>query len=287
MRYTRRQFSSLLASGFFSAGYPGTLAAPTKPRIQLAVESWSFRELLGQDPEGTLARVAEIGYEAIELAHYYQWEKLTASTVARALRASGLKCCSSHINLEVIQDDQLERTLDYHRTIGNSVLIIASLPHQTTIVGWQDLARRVSERAAKLSEHGFRLGYHNHPGDFQPVEGQIPWEVFFKHTDPRVIHQLDVGNMLQEHRDPRPYLKMFPGRTQSIHVKDRDANYQPVVVGEGALPWNDILEICSTTGGTEWYIIEYESKQYPPLEAIRRCLEGFKRIVERWQAQRA
>lgn len=288
MRYSRREFGLLLSSGLALPSYAGGLQRTRRSRrIPVAVESWSVRELLGQEPEKTLAEIATMGYEGIELAHYYNWEKLTADRVRKALDASGLKCCSSHINLKVIEDDELPRTLDYHRTIGNSVLIIASLPPQKTVAGWIDLAKRVEERAAKLAEHGFRLGYHNHPGDFRPVEGQIPWEIFFKNTSSRVLHQIDVGNMLKEHWDPRPYIRMFAGRTQSIHVKDRDANYEPVVVGEGTLPWRDILDLCETVGGTEWYIIEYESKDLPPMEAIRRCLSGFRRILQTRQAASA
>ena len=76
-----------------------------------------------------------------------------------------------------------------------------------------------------------RLGYHNHAGDFEPLPtGEVPWEVFFNNTSKEVIHQLDVGNMPQEYQDPVKYLKMYPGRTHSIHVKDRDAEHNQAVV---------------------------------------------------------
>lgn len=29
-------------------------------------------------------------------------------------------------------------------------------------------------------------------------------------------------------------------------------------------------------GGSEWYIIEYESSAYPPLEAVERCLRALR-----------
>jgi sugar phosphate isomerase/epimerase len=281
MRFSRREFSALVGGtlgGFACSTQPEppaeeAAAASARKKLPVAVETWCFKELLGEDPEGTLAQVGAMGYEGIELAHYYNWDKLTKETVSKALKDNGLKCCSSHLNLKSLEDENLAATIDYHKTIGNSVLIVASLPHQDSPSGWTDLAKRFDERAAKVGEQGMRLGYHNHAGDFEPMaDGQVPWEIFFNNTSNEVIHQLDVGNMPKEYQDPVKYLKMYPGRTQSIHVKDRDAEHQQVLVGDGILPFAEIFELCETIGGTEWYIVEYEDKAVPPLEAVKRCL---------------
>jgi sugar phosphate isomerase/epimerase len=281
MRISRREFGAVVGGtlgGFACSSQPEQpveqAAAETgRKKLPVAVETWCFKELLGEDPEGVLAQVGEMGYDGIELAHYYNWEKLTKETVSKALQANGLKCSSSHLSLKNLEDENLAETIDYHKTIGNSVLIVASLPHQDSAAGWMDLAKRFDERAAKVGEQGMRLGYHNHAGDFMPMaDGQVPWEIFFNNTSQAVIHQLDVGNMPQEYQDPIKYLKMYPGRTHSIHVKDRDAEYNQVLVGDGILPFKEIFELCETIGGTEWYIVEYEDKAVPPLEAVKRCL---------------
>lgn len=289
--FSRRQFGSLLTGALGGVACSTSQrdaattsvepsGAPARKRIPIAVESWCFKELLAQDPEGIIAQVAEMGYEGIELAHYYRWDSLTAPRVRQALDANKLRCCSSHVNLESLTGDALSKTLEYHHTIGNTVLIVASLPHQEAAQGWLDMAKRFGEMAGTLGEHKMRLGYHNHAGDFIPMaDGQVPWEVFFNHTPENVIHQLDVGNMPKEYQDPIKYLKMYPGRTQSIHVKDRSAEHEQVLVGDGVLPFRDIFDLCSTIGGTEWYIVEYEDKAYPPMEAVRRCLESMKRIL--------
>ena len=47
-------------------------------------------------------------------------------------------------------------------------------------------------------------------------------------------------------------------------------------LGEDDLEWAQICSICETTAGTEWYIVEYESDAYPPLEAVDRCLKGLR-----------
>lgn len=285
MNFSRRDMGRLIAGGAALLAACGkgpdsaSAPAPGKKRIPVSVETWSVKELLAEDPEGIIAQLAQMGYEGIELAHYYRWENLTAPRVRKALTDNGIVCSSAHINLQSLQDDQIERTVEYNKEIGNSVLIIASLPHQETIAGWKDLAAQVDDRAAKAAEYGMRIGYHNHAGDFQPLEGQIPWEVFFDNTRQQVIHQLDVGNMPKEHQEPLKYLKKYPGRTHSIHVKDRSADYEQVLVGEGILPFREIFDLCATIGGTEWFIVEYESKEHPPMEAVRQCLESVRKMI--------
>ncbi len=273
MRISRRDFGSVLAG---TLGGMACSSQPTRKKVPIAVESWCFKELLGEDHEGTIAEVAKMGYEGIELAHYYRYEHLKAEQFRRALDANSLKCSSVHLNLASFEDDALPRTVEYNQTLGNSVLIVASQPKHETIAGWEESAKRFNELAAKVGEHGMRLGYHNHAGDFVPLEGQVPWEVFFNNTSDNIIHQLDVGNMPREYQDPLKYINMYPGRTQSIHVKDRDAEHEQALVGEGILPFREIFEQCEAVGGIEWYIVEYESDAHPPMEAVDRCLQALR-----------
>ena len=64
---------------------------------------------------------------------------------------------------------------------------------------------------------------------------------------------------------------------ESIGETDRHAGFRPII-GEDSVPWDEIFRICETTGGTEWYIVEYESDAYPPLESVERCLTALKEM---------
>jgi sugar phosphate isomerase/epimerase len=50
------------------------------------------------------------------------------------------------------------------------------------------------------------------------------------------------------------------------------------VIGDGQMKWKEFFEICETTGGTEWYIIEHETPGLAPLEAVKLCLEAMKKM---------
>ena len=56
---------------------------------------------------------------------------------------------------------------------------------------------------------------------------------------------------------------------------DPHAGFKPVI-GDDDTPWAEVFELCETAGGTEWYIVEYESDAYPALEAVELCLKNLK-----------
>ena len=56
---------------------------------------------------------------------------------------------------------------------------------------------------------------------------------------------------------------------------DPRSGFRPLI-GEDSVPWDEVFRICESTGGTEWYIVEYESDAFAPLESVERCLKALK-----------
>jgi sugar phosphate isomerase/epimerase len=40
--------------------------------------------------------------------------------------------------------------------------------------------------------------------------------------------------------------------------------------------WAEVFRVCDADPVTEWYIVEYESDAYPPLESVDRCLQALR-----------
>jgi len=123
-----------------------------------------------------------------------------------------------------------------------------------------------------------QVGYHNHSHEFKPIDGETPWDIFAQNTNEDVILQLDTGNAMGGGGDPVAYLEKYPGRTVTIHLKEFSATNPKALIGEGDLDWQKIFSICETTGGTKWYIIEEEKEVYPPLVAIEKSLQNYKKL---------
>jgi len=252
-------------------------------RIPIGLELYSVRNEMDKDVYGTLKAVAGMGYEGVEFAG-------PPKHGGRVLRAMlddlGLVCCGWHTPFEMVQDERLPATIELNKALGNRRLIIPGIPGNLVDSRdkWRKMADFFNVLAGKLAPHDMVTGYHNHTTEFKPLDGERPWDTFFSNTDRRVIMQVDTGNAACGGADPVALLKQYPGRAGTVHLKPftpsaakgkRGEGFRPPI-GQDETAWADMFRLCETTGLTNWYIVEYESDAYPPLEAVDRCLKALK-----------
>jgi sugar phosphate isomerase/epimerase len=240
-------------------------------RIPIALQLYSVREDAARDLPGVLRAVSQMGYDGVEFAGFYGHD---AATVRRLLDETGLKVAGAHVPLSTLVGSELEQSVEFHRTIGNINLVVPGLPEErrNSRAAWLETARIMNEVSERLAPHGMRTGYHNHAIEFQPLDGELPWDTFFGNTAPEVIMQFDTGNALHAGAEAAPFIQRYPGRARTVHLKEYSAINDTALIGEGDVPWPTIFELCETVGATEWYIVEQESYAYPPLDCADRCL---------------
>jgi sugar phosphate isomerase/epimerase len=283
-RLSRRDFVKLTAAGA-ALGAVGLGASPAgggeekkKARAPVGLQLYSLRKECEKDLPGMIKAVGAMGYDAVEFAGYYGRD---AKQLRELLDGANLKCCGTHIGLDTLLGDQLPRTIEFNKTIGNKFLVVPGLPGERTrsVQAWTDTAKVFSEIAEKVKPHGMRVGYHNHSMEFKPIDGKMPWEVFFGNTTKDVVMQVDIGNALGGGGDPLAVIKKFPGRTASIHAKEFSKSKPDAVIGEGGeLNWKEYIDACENIGGIEWYIVEYEHEK-APLESVKKCLVNLKKLL--------
>lgn len=281
-RFSRRDFLKTTAvgagAGLFGWKARGASLAATRqaggPRkkIPVGVQLYSVRALAAKDLPATLEAIGRMGYKGVEFAGYYGWES-KPKELRKLLDANGLKCCGTHTGLDTVTGDKLRATAELHDVLGNTFLIVPSLV-AVDAPTWLEMAKRFNEIAAKARELGMRVGYHAHAHDFRKLGDKTSWEIFFDNTAADVIMQLDTGNCLQGGGDPVAILKKYPGRSASVHVKEFGGP-EAAVIGQGVVRWAEVFEICETTGGTEWYVVEHEVGS-DPMGSIRGCLQGLR-----------
>ena len=252
-------------------------AMEAKKEIPVGLQLWTVREECKKDFPGTIAKVAKMGYKGVEFAGFFNY---SAKDVRKMLDDNGLLCSGSHTAYDLLSNEKLAATMEFNRTIGNKFVIVPWLDRKQlqTKEDWLAKAKTFNEFADKTRSEGVRIGYHSHQGDFLPIDGETPWDILFGNTSKEVFMQLDTGNCMQGGGDPVAILKKYPGRSLSIHLKEFSATKKKVLIGEGDIKWKDIFEVCETTAGTQWYVIEEESGEYPPLEAAEQSLKNFKKV---------
>jgi sugar phosphate isomerase/epimerase len=276
---SRRTFLGTAAGAASLTAVPAGLFGARK-KIPIGVQLYSVRKNAQADMAATLAGVKKIGYTAVEFAGYFKYDN-DAKGLRKLLDDNGLKVCGTHIQLVTLQGDALAKTIEFNKIIGNRHLVVPSLPrtNTATAAGWAKTAEEFNQIAAKLTPLKMNLGYHNHATEFVALEGQIPWDIFVGKTNKNVYGQLDVGHCQRAGADPVAYLKKFPKRALTVHIKEFSKTKRDALVGEGEVKWPEVFAACEKVAGTQWYIIEEESNAYPELTGIEKSLAALKKLL--------
>ncbi|MEJ0099238.1 MAG: sugar phosphate isomerase/epimerase [Pseudomonadota bacterium] len=250
-----------------------------------------------RDIDGTLARIAKIGYRTIELAGYHGQ---TPAKLRAAATRNNVKFTSIHVNAVAkpgepgLDQDLARLAADLHELGVTDVVMPMfpfperfgtqrkdeSFPAYVQRVGsgltrddWQRTAELLNDRGGKLRGTGLRFGYHNHNPEFAPLGDTNGLELLLANTSPDdVVFELDVGWAAAGGVDPAALLSRHPRRFQLMHVKDIRAstktNYalqqDPAEVGAGKLNWEGLLPAAFKAGVRKFYV-----EQEPPFTTDR------------------
>lgn len=246
-------------------------------KLPIALQLYSVREDAAKDLAGVLSAVGKMGYDGVEFAGYYGH---SAADVRKMLDDSGLKCCGGHLGVDTLLGEKLEESVTFQKILGNVNLIVPGFPSQYTSSkeAWRKTAQTMNEISERLKPRGMRTGYHNHHTEFLPMEGELPWDIFFGNTSPDVIMQFDTGNAMHGGAEAGPFLRQYPGRATTVHLKEFSATNDQALIGEGDVKWAEIFDLCETVGKTEWYIVEQESYAHPPMQCVDLCLQNLRKM---------
>ena len=273
---TRRQFmikAGLACAGLAALrGSAGT--AIGAKRIPVGIQLYSFRKQGEKDFAGIIKKAAEIGFSGVEFAGYGPYGNKPAE-LRKLLDDAGLKAFGTHTAYNLVQPDQIQKTIDFHKTIGCPYIIVPWIdPKQMEA---KDSCLKIAEIMTRASETaqvaGLHLGYHAHGGDFKKIDGDLTsWEVLFDHTPKAFVHQIDLGNCIGGGGDPYKLIERYPGRSLSVHLKEHGGP-KGAVFGQGTVDFKRAMTLCERVGGTACYIIEHESDPENAFASAKRCLD--------------
>ncbi len=249
---------------------------------KIALQLYTVRHESAKDFAGTLRKVAEIGYPAVELAGYGD---LTATEVRSILDDCGLTAPSAHIPL-VMFESRLDQVLEDAVTIGCNYVVVPFLPpDQRDHDHVQAVAALLNLAGGAARDAGLVLAYHNHDFEYKPLQGGQDGETLFDYllsnTDPDLVaFELDVFWTRVAGIDPVTELSRLRGRVPLLHLKDYTGETtaeSAAPVGTGSLNWPLIIN-AANEAGVMWGIVEQD---YPkdPLGDIATGLENARRLL--------
>jgi sugar phosphate isomerase/epimerase len=263
----RRQFVKHTLAGM--AGTAGLLKAECRDGAttgtarldRIGIELYTVRRELAQDPDGTLARVAAIGFREVEFAGYPPG---TPQELRSKLDKLGLAAPAAHVSLQAFQGEW-DRTVERAAILGHRYLAVAWIApeERRDLDAWKRLAAAFNEAGERCRRSGIQFAYHNHDYEFTPIGGRLPYDFLLAETDPKLVAmEMDLYWITKGGQDPLPYFAQWPGRFPMVHIKDMDATPQKFFadVGKGTIDFKRILRKAGQAGIRHYF---YEQDETP------------------------
>ena len=241
-RTTRREFLEIMGAVGVGIACSGARRTAHGARLdKVGLQLYTVRDKMKEDFEGTLARVAQIGYKEVEFAGY---SNHTPADVKAILDRHGLSAPSTHIALGDM--DEWKKALDTAKAIGHDYIVVPWIPEEKrkTLDDWKSVASVFNQAAQMAKDAGLQFAYHNHEFEFPKVEGQIPYDVLLQNTDPKLVQlEIDLYWITKGGQDPLSYFARWPGRVPLVHVKDSAGapEHKMADVGQGKIDWKRIF----------------------------------------------
>src|SRR5437879_9987495 len=132
MQTTRRRFIKSAVGGGLGMALinPLAKAAQQGSRIPIGFQLYTVRGEFARDVPGTLKKLGELGYKAVEFWGYggtpNVYQNYSASDLRKLLDDAGLKCCGMHMDLKALAKENLQRTIENKQTLAHEYLTVAS-----------------------------------------------------------------------------------------------------------------------------------------------------------------
>lgn len=245
-------------------------SAATEQRIErVGLELYTVRDLLKKDFEGTIARVAKIGYKEVEIAGYLNdLPNLNPSIkrVKEILDANGLTAPSCHVSYNMLSKENWPKVIEASQTLGHKYIVNPSIDRELakTSDGWKKAADQFNWAGKESARAGIQLGYHNHVEEFKALpDGKLPYDILLSEGDPKLVKmELDLGWAHEAHVNPLQYFAKYPGRFPLVHVKDFDKSDKMTEVGNGVIDWKAIFAKAELAG-IKHYFVEHDEPADP------------------------
>jgi sugar phosphate isomerase/epimerase len=246
---------------------------------RIGVQLYTVRDLMKQNVEDTLRKVADIGYKEVEFAGYFDRKP---AALRATLDQLGLTSPASHIGYDTIDSAKIGATLEDANTIGNKYIIVAYLldTQRKTLDQYKRIAEQFNRAGEAAKARGLQFAYHNHDFEFVPLDGKVPYDVLLESTDPSLVKmEMDLYWITMAGGDWQAYFDRWPGRFPLVHVKDSAGppQHEQRDVGGGSIPFATIFA-QRKKGGIEHYFVEHDNPK-DPLASIGASYNHLKQLT--------
>lgn len=239
-------------------------------KIPVALQLFTLREEADKDFKGTLRKVAEMGFDGVELAGHGGLDILE---VKEALQSCGLQAISSHVPLADLRND-LKKVLEEQLELGVKFIVCPYLTEEE-----RDYALLISDLNAigkRCHEAGLTLCYHHH--DFEVLteyNGRPALSSILEETS--VKAELDVYWLTYAGENPPKWIERY--HPPLVHLKDMTTDGERFFaeLGTGGVDLEPVFSL-EESANIQWWIVEQDASKTSPIESVRKSMDYLKQI---------
>lgn len=248
-----------------------------------------------------LERVRELGFSVVEVSQIPMTERNVAD-MERARTQLGIQYAAISAKTVTPPDSEeldLRRHFEVHvehaARLGTDLVRIGMAPHAAyrSAEAFFDFSREADEFAARMSQQGISLSFHNHHLEFHRTGGRTLLE-HLREKAPHLRFEIDCHWVQRGGRDPERTLAQFAGVLDLVHLKDvriglptaemleaqQRGDNGPMAaffnggivefaeVGEGTLDWGPVIEQGIASGARHLLIEQDETYGRDIFEAL-------------------
>lgn len=237
---------------------------------------YTVRTSMERDFEGSLCRIAQIGYREVEFAGLYGRDP---NDVRALLQRYKLQAVASHADWRQLRDDP-QRGIRDAKSLGAKYLVLAWLPpeERQTLVQWSWWVEHLNNVGAIAADEGIALLYHAHDFEYRAIAGIRPIDLLQEQLNPRFVNfEMDVYWTVKGGGNPVALLRQYPGRFPLAHVKDMQKDGTGMAdVGDGRIDFSAIFAAAEARDFLHKFVERDEASE--PFETLRRSLKHLKSI---------
>ena len=303
--FLRNTGALALGSALFARQASGFTSADNLVIRPIGLQLYTVTSKIDADLDGSLKRIAEIGYRELESAFSMKegYYGLTPKEFAAKVKTYGMTWKAHHVggapfrmpagatpptasDGKPVSRPPRKNLRDNYQDVVNEAaeggvryLVCSSTPIKTL-----DEVKKSIETLSKTGEAckkaGIGFAFHNHTKEFERIEGKVPYEMFLSEISQDIMKmELDLGWATKAGADPVELFKKHPGRFPLWHVKDLDrVTQKPVEVGTGYADLKRVFDVADQAG-LEHLFVEQDGAPNP-MENIATSFNNIKKMMQ-------
>lgn len=248
----------------------------SRKKKQIGLQLYSIGGDMNSDAQGSLKRIADMGYSVAESASYGdgKFYGRTPAEFRKMAEDNGIFITGAHLGRGHDKNDVQgvkdwwKQACDAQVAVGGQYIVLPGIGFGKSVADLQDVCDYFNMVGDIANAAGLKFGYHNHSHEFEKVDGHVIENYLIENTDPKkVMFELDVYWATKGGVNPSAYIQKYAGRFPLLHIKDDN------VIGASQTVDFEAIFNAAYKQGLESYYVEIESNAIPPMDCAQKSAE--------------